>query len=169
MNSQPTVINSKEPPGINALSIYTACVSGMGLGVLFWALSRIALFWPEILPFLAFVILAELTVSTDFAPQIIFSMSSIVNFATLLFLGPVPATLTAMVGGGVVTFTTEFIEKQRKRARAPVWQRALFNISVFGLSTFVAGISYLCFGGKVGTVKQFSNSCLLYTSDAADE
>jgi signal transduction histidine kinase len=101
------------------------------------------------------VIIAELTTSEIFAPQIYFSMSAACVFAALLLLGPLPAALVAMSGGLVSTLVDD--RRQARARRATLVQRVLFNMAAMGLAVPVAGGIYLLFGGSIGQVALLSN------------
>jgi signal transduction histidine kinase len=104
------------------------------------------------------VIIAELTTSEIFAPQIYFSMSAACVFAALLLLGPLPTVLVAMSGGLVSTLVDH--RRQARARRATLLQRVLFNMAAMGLAVPVAGGIYLLFGvfgGSIGQVALLSN------------
>ena len=143
------------------LRVYTLCVSGLGVALLLWSLSYVSLrvASPSVLVFIGLAILAELTTTEVIAPQISFSISSAVVFATLLLLGPLPAALVAM-GGGLVSTLVSVIERRRQAeptGDAPFLQKALFNMAALGLAVAVAGGIYILSGGKVGEVALPSN------------
>jgi signal transduction histidine kinase len=152
-----SAVKSHQNQKISPLTIYTACISGLGVALLFWSLTRLPSSWPQVLPFIALVTIAELTTSGTFAPQMVFSMSSAVGFATLVLFGPLPATLTAMVGSIVETLMAEIEDKQRDRSRAPFLQRLLFNMAALGLPVVLAGVVYVLLGGRIGEVTLLGN------------
>jgi signal transduction histidine kinase len=137
---------------INPLSIYTICISALGVALLFWSLKSLPTSSPEALLFIALAAIAELTTSGALAPQINFSMSSAVVFATLLLFGLLPAALAAMIGGIVTTVMAEIGDRQRGRSRAPFLQRMFFNMAALGLPLVMAGGVYTFFGGKIGEI-----------------
>jgi signal transduction histidine kinase len=112
---------------------------------------------PDILLFIALVIIAELTTSVGFVPQMVFSMSSAASFATLLVFGPLPAALAAMVGSVLTTVVAEVVAIRQGRQRVSLLQRAFFNMAALGLPTVVAGWVYVLLNGKVGDVALWSN------------
>jgi signal transduction histidine kinase len=170
MNAQQETESSNgKTRSLNPLSIYTACVSGLGVGLLVWSLSRIIPHWPDVVFFIGLAVVAELTTSGVFVPQMVISMSSAVYLATFLIFGPLPAALAGMAGGVVMTLMTEVGDRQRGRARAPLLQRALFNLAVFGLSVVVAGEIYQLSGGRVGEVALLSNLLPMALAAAAFE
>lgn len=141
-----------------SLEIYTACVSGLGLGLLFWSLGQLSLAWPEVLFFIGMVVIAELTTSEVIAPQMAFSMSSAVVFAPLVLFGPLPAALVGIVGGFTTTLVRGLDDRRQGRSgRAPFLQRALFNMAVLGLPVAIAGWGYTVCRGKLGEVALWSN------------
>jgi signal transduction histidine kinase len=142
---------------ITPLLIYTACVSGLGVALLLWALKQLPSSRPGILLFIALVIVAELTTSGAFAPQIVFSMSSAIYFATLALFGSLPAALTAMVGSVATTLIAEIADRRRGRPRAPLVQRVFFNAAAFGLPVVIAGQVFTWLGGRVGQVASLTN------------
>jgi signal transduction histidine kinase len=150
-------VKSHQDRKISLLSIYTACISGLGVGLLFWSLTRLPLSLPKVLLFIALVTIAELTTSGTFAPQMVFSMSSTVGFATLVLFGPLPAALTAMVGSIVTTSMAEIGDKQRGRSRAPFLQRMFFNMAALGLPFVIASGVYILFGGRIGEILLLTN------------
>lgn len=144
---------------IDALLIYTACVSGLGVALLAWSLFHLAPAWPGILLFLILTIISEFTTGATIAPQMSFSISSSVNFAALLLYGPLPATLIATVGGLVSTAVRAVQDLLRGRARgAPFWQRALFNQAALGLPMAIGGGVYVLLGGTINQVARLSNA-----------
>jgi signal transduction histidine kinase len=112
---------------------------------------------PDILFFIALVIIAELTTSVGFVPQMVFSMSSAASFATLLLFGPLPAALAAMVGSILTTFVTEVADRRQERPRVSLLRRAFFNMAALGLPAVVAGWVYVLLNGRVGEVALWSN------------
>jgi signal transduction histidine kinase len=142
---------------ITPLSIYTACVSGLGIALLFCCVSSLPSSSPDVLLFIALVIVAELTTSGSLVPQIVFSMSSAIYFATLSLFGPLPAALTAMVGSIVATLMAEIADRRRGRTRAPFLQRVFFNAAAFGLPVVLAGGVYVFLGGRIGEVAVLAN------------
>ncbi|UCC86125.1 MAG: HAMP domain-containing histidine kinase [Anaerolineales bacterium] len=135
--------------------IYTACVSGLGVALLVWSLGHLEPSHAGVLLFIGLVIVAELTTSENLSPNLLFSMSAAVTFAGILVFGPLPGGLVAMVGGVVSTLVME--RRQGGRRRAPLLQRALFNMAGFGLPAPVAGWIYILAGGIVGEVALVSN------------
>lgn len=150
-------LDSSKAPKITPLLIYTACLSGLGIALFLWSLTSLSASWPDILPFILLVIIAELTTSVGFVPQMVFSMSSVVSFATLLLFGPLPAALAAMVGSILTTFMTEITDKQQERPRASLLRRAFFNTAALGLPVVIAGWVYVLLNGRVGEVALWSN------------
>jgi signal transduction histidine kinase len=149
--------DSAKAPKVTPLSIYTACLSGLGIALFLWSLTSIPASWPNILPFIILVIVAELTTSVGFVPQMAFSMSSAASFATLILFGPLPAALAAMIGSILATIMTEVANKQRERQRASLLRRALFNTAALGLPIAIAGWVYVLLDGKVGEVTEWTN------------
>jgi signal transduction histidine kinase len=149
--------DSEKAPKITPLFIYTACSSGLGIALLLWSLTSLPASWPNILPFILLVIVAELTTSVVFVPQMVFSMSSAASFATLLLFGPLPAALAAMTGSVLTTIMTEITNKQRERPRASLLRRVFFNMAALGLPAVIAGWVYVLLNGKVGEVTLWSN------------
>jgi hypothetical protein len=149
------------------LWVYTVCVSGLGVALLLWSLRQLSSFPPNVLLFIGLVVIAELTTSEAFVPQVLFSISSAITFATLLLFGPLPAALVAMVGGLVITLVAH--KRQTQSSRAPLLQRALFNMAALGLALAVAGGIYLLSGGKVGEVALLSNLLPMVLAAAFDE
>jgi len=142
---------------VNLLSIYTACVSGLGVALLFWSLKSLPKSPPEALLFVILVTIAELTTSGTLAPQIVFSMSSAVVFAALLLFGSLPAALAAIVGSIVTTLMAEVGDRQRGRSRAPFLQRMFFNMAALGLPVVLAGGVYALFDGRIGEIALLTN------------
>jgi two-component sensor histidine kinase len=139
------------------LALYTACVSALGVALCLLALSEVPNSYPTILLFLGLVIIAEVTTSEVFLPQISFSTSSAAIFATMLVLGPLPAALVAMVGGLVTSVAANVVYRRRERSLAPLLQRALFNMAAYGLSAAAGGAVYVLLGGTVGEVRLLGN------------
>jgi signal transduction histidine kinase len=140
------------------LVVYAACISGLGLGLLFWSLSQLSLVWPEILFFAGLVFVAELTTSEVIAPQMAFSMSSAVVFSSLLLFGPLPAAFVAGIGGFTTTLVRDRDDRRRDRgSRVPFLQRALFNMAVLSLPVLIAGWAYVVLGGRLGNVALWPN------------
>ncbi len=141
------------------LSLYTACVSVLGMGLFFWSVSYLASSLPKVLLFIGLVVIAELTTTEFIAPEVSFSISSAVAFSTLLLFGSLPAALVAMCGGLVSTLVS-VIERRRQAestSRVPFLQKAPFNMAVLGLSAVSAGGVYFLSGGRVGQVALLSN------------
>jgi signal transduction histidine kinase len=156
MNPQEETMSSDDrAPRLVPLFIYTACVSGLGVALLLWSLLQISSSWPGVLLFIGLVVVAELTTSASLRPQILFSISAAVDFATLLLFGPLPAALVAMVGGLVSTLVMN--RRQAGSSRTPLLQRAVFNTAVVGLSVAAAGWLYVLSGGRLGEVALPSN------------
>jgi signal transduction histidine kinase len=135
--------------------VYTTCVSGLGVVLLLWSLTYMTSFATEVLLFMGLVVVAELTTSETFTPQLLFSMSGAVIFASLLLFGPLPTVPVAMIGGFVTTLVVE--RRQARPGRVPLLQRALFNMAGYGLAVFSAGGVYVLAGGKIGDVALLSN------------
>jgi signal transduction histidine kinase len=171
MNSQQESKSTDNPTlRLDPLRVYTACVSGLGIGLLFWSLSHISSSLPSILLFIGLVVVAELTTTEVLAPQMAFSTSSAVVFATFLLFGPLPAALVGMIGGLVTTLVRDITDRRRGRLiGAPLLQRALFNMGASGLAVVVAGGVYLLPGGRVGDIALLSNLLLLVLAAAAFE
>ena len=153
--------DSKSPAGgtrrLEPFQVYAACVSGLGLTLLVWSLTHVT---PSasVLLFIALAILTELTTSENFAPQMFFSMSAAVTFASLLLFGPLPTVLVAMSGGLVSTLVMDrHSEHQARPGRAPLWQRVPFNMAGLGLPVPIAGAVYVLAGGTIGEVALLSN------------
>jgi len=135
--------------------IYTASVSGSGIALFIWSTIQVASSETAILLFVGLVVIAELMTSETFTPQLLFSMSGAVTFATLLLFGTWPTVLVAMVGGLVTTLVMQ--RRQARPGRAPLVQRALFNMAGFGLAVPFAGGVYVFAGGTIGEVALLSN------------
>jgi signal transduction histidine kinase len=144
-------------PRITPLLIYTVCLSGLGIALFLWSLTSLPASLPDILLFIALVIIAELTTSVLFVPQMVFSMSSAVSFAALLLFGPLPAVLVAMIGSILTTFVTEVASRRQGRPRASLLRRVFFNTAALGLPVVIAGWVYVLLNGRVGEVAQWSN------------
>jgi len=143
---------------LTPLTIYTACISGLGLGLLFWSVSHLSMAWPEILFFTGLVFIAELTTSAVIDPQMAFSVSSAVVFAPLVLFGPLPAAFVGIVGGFATTLVKGLSDRrQGRRGRAPFLQRALFNMAVLGLPVVIAGWEYVLLRGNFEEVALWSN------------
>jgi signal transduction histidine kinase len=142
---------------ITPLLIYTVCLSGLGIALFLWSLTSLPASFPDILLFIVLVIVAELTTSVGFVPQMVFSMSSAICFAALLLFGPLPAALVAMVGSILTTFVAEVADRRQERPRASLLRRAFFNMAALGLPALVAGWAYVLLNGKVGEVALWSN------------
>jgi signal transduction histidine kinase len=143
---------------LNRLWAYTACVSALGLVALFWSLSRYSSLPREILLFIAFITLAELTTSASLQPELIFSIGSAVVFASLLLFGMLPAALIGAVGGFTITVVRDVADRPQKRSSgAPFLQRAFFNMAASVLAIVVASGVYVWSGGRVGEVALLSN------------
>jgi signal transduction histidine kinase len=152
MNPQEESKSADSPTrGLDPLQVYTACVSALGVALLLWSLSQITSSPHDVLFFIILVVIAELTSSPSVQPQVLFSMSSAVAFATLLLFGPLPAALAASVGGLVITLVADLVSRRQGRSSdAPLLQRAFFNMAALGLATTVAGSMYVLSGGTVG-------------------
>ena len=144
-------------PRITSLSIYTVCLSALGIALFIWSLTSLPTSLPDILLFIALVILAELTTSVGFVPQMVFSMSSAASFATMLLFGPLPAALAAMIGSILTTFVAEVVDRRQERPRVSLLRRALFNMAALGLPAAIAGWVYVLLNGRVGEVALWSN------------
>jgi len=143
---------------LDPLRVYTVCVSVLGLGLLVWALFTVTASSFNILLFIVLVVLAELTTSEVFAPQIAFTTSSAIYFAVLLLFGPLHAALVAIVGGFGATLVNDINRRRRgSPSRVPIWQRALFNMASLGLAIFVAGNVYILCGGQIGEIILLAN------------
>lgn len=160
------VANSAQDPGSTAgksrrpepFQIYAACVSGLGGALLLWSVIHLPSSDAGVLVFIALTIVAELTTSENFAPQIFFSMSAAVIFASLLLFGPSPTILVAMIGGLVSTVVMDRrSEHQTRPSRAPLWQRVPFNMAGLGLPVPLSGAVYVLVGGTIGEVALLSN------------
>jgi two-component sensor histidine kinase len=151
--------------------IYTACVSGLGIVLLLWSLSQLSSFPRGVLLLVGLVVIAELTTTASLRPQILFSMSSAVCFATLLLFGPLPSALTAIAGGLAVTLVQEIIDRCQNRSRigSALLQRALFNMAALGLAFFIAGEIYVVTSGTVGKVALFNNLLPMVLAVASTE
>jgi signal transduction histidine kinase len=106
--------------------------------------------------FVGLIIVTELMFSEAIAPQVLFSTSAAVTFSTLLLFGPWPAALVAMVGG--ITITLVAHARQARSGRAPLLQRALFNMAALGLANAFGGMIFLLSGGTVGEIVLLSDT-----------
>lgn len=151
--------SENEQPEQNAgrLLAYTFTVSGLGFVLLLWTLTQLPAQLPAFALFVALIILSELTTSEVFTPQISFSMSSAVVFATLLLFGPLPSALVAMFGGFVTTLMANFVYRRQRASLSPFLQRALFNMAAFGLAAAAGGGVYLLAGGSLEKVALVTN------------
>lgn len=147
--------NAGKPLGLELLQVYTAVVSGLGVALLLWSLTHLSASAADVLLFIGLVVIAELTTSETFTPHLFFSMSSAATFATLLLFGVLPTALVTMIGGLVTTLVMN--RRQSRPGRAPLLQRALFNMAALGLAVPVAGGVYTISGGRVGEVASLSN------------
>lgn len=148
--------NAGGPRRPQIFQIYVAGVSGLGFALLLWSLMSLTPSDTGVLLFIVLAVVAELTTIEIFAPQMIFSMSSAVIFASLLLFGPLPTTLVAMTGGGLVS-TLVMSRGEDRPGRAPLWQRIPFNMAAFGLPVPVTGAVYVLAGGTIGEVALLSN------------
>jgi signal transduction histidine kinase len=172
---QGNVVNSSQQPQAGAgktrrldlFQVYTTGVSVAGLALFLWAVTHLDLLAPGLLLFLGLVVVAELTTSESLAPEVVFSVSSGVQFAALLLFGPLAATLVSMVAGLVLTLVANY--RQTRTGRAPLWQRILFNMAAHGLAVPVAGEVYRLTGGRIGEVALLSNLLPMVLAAAAFE
>jgi|GEM_PF-1914245 len=140
---------------LEAFQIYVACVSGLGIALLLWSVAHLTPSDAGVLLFIALAIVTELTTSENFAPQMVFSMSAAVTFASLLLFGPLPTVLVAVTGALVSTLV---MDRRRARSdRAPLWQRVPFNMAGLGLPVPVSGAVYVLAGGTLGEIALLSN------------
>jgi signal transduction histidine kinase len=144
-------------PKITPLLIYTVCLSGLGIALFLWSLTSLPASLPDILLFIALVIIAELTTSGGFMPQMVFSMSSAISFAALLLFGSLPGALVAMIGSILITLVADFTTGPQQRPRASLLRRAFFNMAALGLPTVIAGWVYELLNGQIGEVALWSN------------
>ncbi len=157
------VANSAQDPRSTAgksrrpelFEIYVTCISGLGGALLLWSLIHLPSSDAGVLVFIVLTIVAELTTSESLAPQIFFSMSAAVAFASLLLFGPSPTILVAMIGSLVSTVVME--RRSEHQARAPLWQRVPFNMAGLGLPVPLSGAVYVLVGGTIGKVALPSN------------
>jgi signal transduction histidine kinase len=153
--STATVGKNRRP---EPFQVYAVCVSGLGIALLLWSLTHLPSSDAGVLLFIALAIVTELTTSENFAPQMFFSMSAAVTFASLLLFGPLPTVLVAMSGGLVSTLVMDrHSEHQARPGRAPLWQRVPFNMAGLGLPVPIAGAVYVLAGGTIGQVALLSN------------
>ncbi len=158
-------------PRVDPVLIYTLCVSGLGLALFLWSLGHISSFSPDFLLLFGLCVVAELTTSSSLMPQMLFSMSSAVTFATLFLFGPLPATLVAMAGGVAITLVADMANRRRDRPRdgSALLQRVLFNMAALGLSAAASGGVYVVSGGRVGEVALLSNLLPMVLAVASNE
>jgi signal transduction histidine kinase len=147
--------------------IYVLFVSGLGLALLLWSLTQLTPSDAVVLLFIALAIVAELTTSESFAPQMFFSMSAAVTFASLLLFGPLPTVFVAMTGGLVSTLVDD--RRQARSGRAPLWQRVPFNMAALGLPVPISGAVYVLAGGTIGEVALLSNLLPMVLAAATNE
>jgi signal transduction histidine kinase len=148
----------KEAQKADPLRIYTTFISGLGVALLVWSLFRLAPAWPGITLFLALTVVSEFTTGTTIVPQLSFSISSAITFASLLLYGPLPAALPAFAGGLVSTGVRSWKDKrQGRQSSASFWQRAPFNMAALAVPVATAGGLYLLLGGSVGQVASLPN------------
>jgi signal transduction histidine kinase len=164
---QPSRPSAGKTRRLDLFQVYTTGVSVAGLALFLWALTHLDLLAPGLLLFLALVVVAELTTSESLTPEVVFSISAGVQFATLLLFGPLAAVLVCMLGGLVTTMVAHF--RQHRPGRAPLWQRILFNMAAYGLAAPVAGGVYRLTGGRLGEVALLSNLLPLVLAAAAFE
>ncbi len=154
------------------LLIYIASVSVVGLVTIFWDV-RVLLqgptSWAAILLFVAIVIIAEM-MGTDLLPgsRATVSISSAVYFASLLIFGPHGGALVAVSSGLAATIMSTLIRSETSPSgETSILQRALFNMSVFGISALVAGGVYQLSGGTVGEISSLSNLLPIFVASLA--
>ncbi len=140
------------------LQVYIACVSALGIGLLVWSITQSSLVWSKILIFAVLVLLAELATSEVIAPEMAFSMSTAVGFASLLLFGSFSAAIVGAMGGLITTLVKEINDRRQGRPRgAPLLQRILFNMAVFSLPVALAGVVYILLGGSSDNLTSLSN------------
>lgn len=140
------------------LATYTAIVSALGLVLLGFSLLNLSPTLPAATLFIALVILSELTTSQAIDPQIAFSMSSAVTFASLLLFGIAPAALVGITGGLTTTLVTAIGNwRHGRHSGTPIVQRLLFNMAANGLAIALAGLAYVTLGGRIGQPLHISN------------
>ena len=150
--------NREQTPKLTPLTVYTSAISALGMVLLVWSVAGLLPAMPAILIFVALVILSELTTSQVIAPQMAFSMSSVVAFASILLLGARPAAVAGIAGGLTTTLVTAYSDWRRgRRSGASVLHRALVNMAANGLAVAVAGGGYQLLGGRTGEILLLSN------------
>jgi two-component sensor histidine kinase len=152
---------------LNPLFVYTASVSGLGVGLLIWGATQLGSYFPDILLFMLLIFIAELTTSEVFAPQMAFSMSAAVLFASLLLFGPAAAVPVAAISGLMITMVAQW--RQIKGSRSSLVQRALFNMAAHTVPAAVAGWVFVICGGQVGEVALLSTLLPLVLAAASFE
>ncbi|MDI7277765.1 MAG: hypothetical protein QME94_17435, partial [Anaerolineae bacterium] len=138
-------------PGARALNGYTTCISLAGCILLLWSLREARTALPGLLLFVALGIAAELTTSEGIMPQIAFSLSSTVAYATAVGLGHLSAALVGAVGGLATTLIKAEADRREGRKRgASLARRAMFNVAALSLAPAAGGAVYVLLGGTVG-------------------
>ena len=138
------------------LSFYTAGVTVLGFALLVLSIGTVSSAWPSLLLFLILILISEATSIETLGLGISFSISSAVQFASLLVLGPIPAALVGVVDGLAITLVSE-LRRGDTSDRAPLWRRASFNMANISLALAGGGAVYLLADGSVGNVARLGN------------
>ena len=142
----------------HALDIYIWGVSFLGILLLVKAVTTMSLANLDALVLVGLVILAEvLTQSKLFAPEMVFSISSAVTFATLVLFGPYVATIAAGSGGIALAIALQISNTRNRQRQSSLGQRILFNMAAQSIPAAIAGWIYVGLGGIVGQVDVVSN------------
>ncbi len=159
MTNQPPSPSQIKPFSRYALDIYIWSISFLGVLLLVESASVIYPSSLDVLLFVGLVVLAEvLTRSNLFAPEMVFSVSSAVTFATLMLFGPYVAVVAASSGGIVVTIVLQLSNTRGRKRRSSLLQRIFFNMAAMGIPAAVAGWVYIGLGGVVGQVDILFNT-----------
>ena len=157
-------LQQSTPPKTNFFSRYVLDVyiwSIAFLGVLL-VIESIIITYPldiYILIFVGLVAFAEiLTQSNLFAPEMVFSISSAVTFATLMLFGPYVAAIAAGCGGITLAIILQLFNTRGRKRQSSLMQRIFFNMAAFSIPAAVAGWVYIGLGGDVGRVDVLSNT-----------
>jgi signal transduction histidine kinase len=155
--SDSACIDKRAELKVDRLFVYTSLVSLGGVILFIGGFVQASDIFPQAWLLFGVAAIAELINVEGLVPQLSFSISSAVFFATMLIFGPWAGALAGAVGGAVATIMREIADHDCDRKRAPFLQRFFFNMASLGIALFLAGQIYLLFKGEVGEVQRVSN------------
>jgi putative nucleotidyltransferase with HDIG domain len=141
------------------LEIYVWGIVGLGLVLFVLSIGRLASDWIGIGALTLLAGISELSSVELFnsSRNSRVSVSSIVALAGIMIYGPFAGILVHGFSGLITMVPNTFLTKLPRQGRESTLKRGFFNMGMFVVSTFAAGLTYLSLGGNFNRIISASN------------